>query len=168
MNESEYQALIETSWRRPLTADEQARLDAWLATRPEGRAAWETECGLNQLLGQLPDAPLASNFTSQVLQAVKRESVSKARRPSLLDWVAQWFRRPAPRVAWALLLVGALWFGYERHQTTERGEMAQGLSVLANVATLSDPAVLEDFEAIQRLSQTAPGDDEELYAVLNK
>ena len=136
MNESEFQALIETSWRRPLTPDEQTRLDAWLATRPEARAAWETECGLNQVLSQLPDAPVASNFTSQVLLAVERETAPKERRPSLLDWAAQWFRRPAPRVAWALLLSGALWFGYERHQTNERGEMAQGLSVLANVTTL--------------------------------
>jgi hypothetical protein len=27
---------------------------------------------------------------------------------------------------------------------------------------------LQDFEAIQRLAQSAPGDDEELYALLQK
>jgi hypothetical protein len=36
------------------------------------------------------------------------------------------------------------------------------------VAALSDPAVLQDFDAIQRLGQSAPSDDEELYALLQK
>jgi hypothetical protein len=99
---------------------------------------------------------------------VERESAAEARRESVLDRVKQWFWRPAPRVAWALLIVGLLGFGYHQHQTNVRGEMAKGLSVLANVATLSDPAVLQDFEAIQRLAQSAPGDDDELYALLQK
>ena len=70
-----------------------------------------------------------------------------------------------PRAAWALLLVGGLWFGYDQHQTNVRGQMAKGLSVMANVAALSDPVVLQDFEAIQRLSAR---EDEELFAVLTK
>ena len=165
MNDSEYQALIEASWRRPLSAEEQAQLDVWLATRPDAQAAWEADCGLNQLLGQLPNAPVASNFTAQVLGAIDREQASSARQPSWNDRVQRWFHRPAPRIAWALLLVGVIGFGYHRHQTTVRNEMAQGLSVMASVATLSDPAALQDFEAIQRLSAS---EDEELFAVLTK
>jgi len=168
MNESEYQALVEAGWRRPLTADEQARLDVWLATRPEERAAWETESGLNQLLGQLPDAPLSSNFTAQVLQAAKRSEAAEGRRTSVFDKFRAWLRRPVPRLAWALMLVGLLWFSYDRHQTHVRGDIAKGLSALATVAALSDPVVLQDFEAIQRLGQAAPDDDEELYAVLSQ
>ena len=71
-------------------------------------------------------------------------------------------------MAWALVVAGLLGFGYHQHQSNVRGEMARGLSVLANVATLSDPAVLQDFEAIRRLGESAPGDDEELYALLQK
>jgi len=169
MNESEYQTLKEASWRRPLTDDEQARLDAWLRLHPETHNEWEAESALNRLMEQLPEVPVASNFTARVLQAVQRESVTPARRESLLHRLKQWFWRPAPRVAWALLVAGLLGFGYHQHQTNvRRGEMAKGLSVLAHVATLSDPTVLQDFEAIQRLAQSAPGDDDELYALLQK
>jgi anti-sigma factor RsiW len=168
MNESEYQALVEASWRRSLTDDEQARLDSWLRVHPEAHNEWEAESALNRLLEQLPEAPVASNFTARVLQAVGRESAAAPRRESIFDRVRHWFWRPAPRVAWALLIVGLLGFGYHQHQTNVRGEMARGLSVLANVATLSDPAVLQDFEAIQRLGKSAPSDDEDLYALLQK
>jgi anti-sigma factor RsiW len=168
MNESEYQALMEASWRRSLTEDEQARLDLWLRTHPAAHNEWEAESALNRLLDQLPEAPVASNFTARVMQAVERESAAEARRESVFDRVKRWFWRPAPRVAWALLVVGLLGFGYHQHQANVRSEMAKGLSVLAHVATLSDPAVLQDFEAIQRLAQSAPGDDDELYALLQK
>jgi anti-sigma factor RsiW len=168
MNESEYQALIEASWRRSLTDDEQTRLDAWLREHPASHNEWEAESALNRLLEQLPDVTVASNFTARVLQAVERESAAAARRESGFGRLKQWFWRPAPRVAWALLVAGLLGFSYHQHQTNMRGEMAKGLSVLANVATLSDPAVLQDFEAIRRLGGSAPGDDEELYALLQK
>jgi anti-sigma factor RsiW len=168
MNESEYQALVEASWRRPLTADEQIRLETWVAGHPEARSTWESEASLNRLLNQLPEAPVASNFTARVLQAVDRELATKARRPAPLSRLTQWFRRPIPRVGWALLLLCAAWFGYYQHQTNVHNDMAKGFSVLANVATLSDPAVLQDFEAIHRLGQAAPSDDEELFAVLNQ
>lgn len=168
MNESEYQSLLEASWRRPLVPDELARLEAWVAGHPEAQAEWEAEAGLNGVLARLPDAPVASNFTARVMQAVERESRAASRSPAFVARVKRWFRRPAPRLAWAALLVAALWFGYDRHQTNVRTEVAQGMSVLANVASLSDPAVLQDFEAIQRLSQTTPGVDDELYAVLNQ
>jgi len=168
MNESEYQALMEASWRRPLTDEEQARLDAWLRAHPAAQNEWEAEAALNRLLEQLPEAPLASNFTARVLQAVERKSATLERRESVLDHVKRWFWRPAPRFAWALVVAGLLGFGYHQHQTNVTNQVAKGLSVMANVATLSDPVVLQDFEAIQRLAKSAPGDDDELYAVLNQ
>lgn len=166
MNESEYQSLLEASWRRPLTADELARMEAWVSQHPEAQAEWEAETRLNSLLARLPDAPVASNFTSQVLQALDREERTLARTPRVVERLRRWFGRPALRIAWSMLLVGALWFGYERHQNQVRREVASGMSVMANVAALSDPAVLQDFEAIQRLSQTSANADDELYSVL--
>ena len=168
MNDSEYQALVEESWRRPLTADEQSRLDTWLAANPAERLDWEADAALTRELQGLPDAPLASNFTAQVLQAVERESRSAARRYSPLKQITQWLRRPASKLAWAVLLIGAGLFGYQQHRASVRDEMARGLSVLASMATLSDPAVFENFEAIRSLGQAAPTDDEELLAVLNQ
>ena len=76
MNESEYQALIEASWRRSLTDDEQARLDSWLRVHPEMHNEWEEESALNRMLEELPEAPVASNFTARVLQAVQREAAA--------------------------------------------------------------------------------------------
>src|SRR5690349_328390 len=144
MNDSEYQALIEESWHRPLTANEQAQLDAWLAANPSGRLDWEIDSALTRELQRLPDAPLASNFTSQVMQAVEREMKIRAEvRSSFVERMAQWFRRPIARVAWALVLVAAGLFGYQQHRANVRDEMARGLSVLASMATLSDPAVFK-------------------------
>src|SRR6266536_3583809 len=105
MNESDYQALLRTAWRRPLSLEEQARLDAWLATHPQAQAEWEEEAGLNRLLGQLPLAPVPSNFTALVLQALEEPPAGATRRPSLPAQLRQWFGRPAARIAWALLLL---------------------------------------------------------------
>jgi anti-sigma factor RsiW len=166
MNDSEYQALIEESWHRPLTADEASRLDAWLAANPAVRTDWETDAALTRELQRLPNAPMASNFTAQVMVSVERELREAARRPSPLERFSRWLRRPASRLAWAVLLIAAGLFGYQQHRANVREEMAKGLSLLASMATLSDPAVFEDFEAIRSLGQAAPTDDEELYAVL--
>ena len=168
MNEAEYQALRETAWRRPLTADEQARLDAWLFTHPQAQADWELEAGLNCRIAQLPDAPVPSNFTARVLQALDRQPAPVTLRPTPLARLWQWFRLPAPRIAWALLLAAAAGFAYHHHRANARNEMAKALTVLAQVTALSDPAVLQDFEAIQRLGQAAPNDDDALFAVLSK
>src|SRR6266542_144743 len=131
MNESDYRALLQTAWRRPLSLEEQARLDAWLATHPQAQAEWEEEAGLNRLLGQ-------------------------------------WFGRPAARIAWALLILSVAVGVYQHRRTNARNELAKGLTVLTQVAALSDPAALQDFEPILRLGQAAPSDDDELFTVLNQ
>lgn len=165
MNESEYQALIEASWRRPLTAEEQATLDRWLAAHPGRQQDWELEESLNDTLARLPDAPLASNFTSQVMLAVRMEMKAAERKPSLLDTIGRWLRVPAPRLAWALGLVAVGWFGIYQHQVGVRDDLAKGIAVMANITAMSDPKALEDFDAIERLTASS-SEDEELYAVL--
>ena len=79
-NDPIYNRLRELSWRRELTAAEEAELRAWLAAHPEAQADWEAEAGLNEALRQLPDAPVPSNFTARVLQAVEREAALRERR----------------------------------------------------------------------------------------
>ncbi len=168
MNESDYQALLRTAWRRPLSLEEQARLDAWLATHPQAQAEWEEETGLNRLLGQLPPAPVPSNFTALVLQALEERPTGATRRPSLSTQLRQWFGRPAARIAWALLILSVAVGVYQHRRTNARNELAKGLTVLTQVAALSDPAALQDFEPILRLGQAAPSDDDELFTVLNQ
>lgn len=163
MNESEYQSLIEASWRRPLTAEEQAALDRWLAAHPGRQQDWELEESLNDTLSRLPDAPLASNFTSQVMLAIRLEQVAVQRKPGLLHALRRWLHVPAPRLAWALGLVAVGWFGLYQHQMNVRDELARGIAVMANVAAISDPVALENFDAIERLGGN---EDDELFAVL--
>ena len=79
MNDVELHQLQEIALRRSLSADEQTRLRAFLGENPSTQAVWEEEMALSQLLDELPDAPLASNFTAQVLHALEREG-RKSRR----------------------------------------------------------------------------------------
>jgi anti-sigma factor RsiW len=168
MNDSEYRKLIEAGWRRRLTHEEQARLNAWLTEHTDLRADWEAETALNEALARLPDAPLSSNFTAQTMQAIDTELAQANRKRSLLDRLKAFFRPQAPRVAWTLLLITFLWLGMHQHQKASRHELATGLAALANVAALPDPKALQDLDAVQHLSQLPAREDEELFKVLSQ
>jgi anti-sigma factor RsiW len=171
MNEAEYQDLREAGWRRKLTPAEEARLQAWLAQHPDHQKDWEAEAGLNQLLGQLRDAPVASNFTARVLQELDRkstpesvpESVPLFPRGKFGEWLGRGFRRPAAGLAWAAVLMIAGWVGYHEFSKPSGQAQAQDLAVLFKTVG-QEPALFEDFDAIHKLPQA---DDEELYAVLS-
>src|SRR5262245_39886367 len=99
MNDSQFRALVEERWRRGLTEEEQTQLTTWFTLHPEARAAWEEEAALNRSLQELPDVPVASNFTSLVLQAAQREAALATTRPR-----RPWWQRFTWRVAWAMLI----------------------------------------------------------------
>ena len=149
--DSVYERLRAIGWRRPLTEAEQAELRQWLAAHPEQQADAEVEAALNQALAKLPDAPMPSNFTSRVLLAIEREtqSTERAPRPTL----GPWWRAFLPRVAVAALVVGISSISYWRHQNVKQEELADAAKNLVTV----DPAVLEDFEVIRRMSQADDG-----------
>src|SRR5262245_30630619 len=98
MNESEFRALIEQSCRRPLNDAEQVQLSIWLAAHPEHRTTWEDEAALNRYLDNLPDAPVSSNFTALVMQAVERESALNPQSPPAPVQTLRIFWR---RLTWA-------------------------------------------------------------------
>src|SRR5687767_7939621 len=103
MNDELYTELLQTSWRRKLSAEEEAHLRTWLAAHPEGQANWEEEALLTQQLERLPKAPLASNFTAQVMQKLDMELAREDRESR--GWnMPQWWRRIVPRLGSALLL----------------------------------------------------------------
>jgi anti-sigma factor RsiW len=165
MSETEYRELMEASWRRRLTAAEEARLQAWLATHTDEQARWESETSLSHLLEQLPDVPVASNFTARVLQAVQRETSRPAPRP-FLNVLRHWLMpRRATGVAWAALAICVTWFALYQAESNTKARRANELAVIGRVAGVSDPVVVEDFEAIRRLPYS---EDEELFAVLNQ
>ncbi|HXI53599.1 MAG TPA: hypothetical protein VNH84_18930 [Candidatus Saccharimonadales bacterium] len=167
MNEADFKILMETSWRRPLSEQERGQLEAWLAAHPEARAEWESEQALNRGLRALPDAPVASNFTALVLQAVEREGRVAVREP----WgrrLQHWLARPLIRLSWAVLVLLGLCAAYYQHLSTTQQNVSKGLAVVANVTSLTDEALLSDFDAIHRLGESSRSQDDELYAALSE
>jgi anti-sigma factor RsiW len=166
MNDPLYHQLRELSWRRKLTDAEEAQLRAFLAAHPEAQTEWEGDAGLNQLLEQLPNVPVASNFTARVLQAVEREAAgqSQARKTRRKLWWPSLGWLPKAALAAAVLSVGVL--GYHYHRVTQRTHMAQSLPKVSSVISLSSLEVWEHFEDINRLSLTSPPPDRELLALM--
>jgi len=162
MNDPVYQRLLEQSWKRKLSADEQAQLDRWLALNPDAQAAWDTEAALNDALAKLPEAEVSSNFTARVLQAVQRETAVRE-RPSSLWKIRRWL----PRVAFAALIASAGLTAWRHEQiAARRAEYAQSVEAFSDVASLPSPEVLQNFEAIRHLNQVAAPADEQLLTLL--
>ena len=171
MNEADFNRLLETAMRRPLTAAEEARLQAYLAEDPAAKALWEEEAALNRLLHHLPDAPLASNFTARVLQAVNRAGHRGRPAPRFFRWLG--LRHPARQVAAACSILVLVALGWWQFHSLRREKMAVALARLGagmdtppKAVALAPDELWENFEAIHRLPQTQP--DEELLAVLKE
>ena len=161
-----YQQLREASWQRKLTEAEQAELRAHLAAQPEAPADWDAEVALTEGLNRLSAVPVSSNFTSRVLQAVERETAAQS-RSRMARWPDWWpSLRRVRATASAMLVVGVSLVVYHRQQVATRMELAESLVAVADVRSLPPHAeILKDFEAIRRLSQAPPA-DEELLALL--
>jgi hypothetical protein len=163
---------IEIRRRRPLLPHEEQDLQVCLALDPSLRSRWEEELTLDRLLRDLPDTPLPSNFNATVWDVAQRQTVPAR---SLARCLA-WFRAPRPAgiatAACALaLLLGAL--SYTHYQSFDRARMAasladisRGVEITAAGAQLPPAEILQDFEAIYRLSQVQSLADEELLAAL--
>ena len=171
MNDAAFNQLLDTALRRKLTAEEEAQVQACLARDPQAKAVWEEEMALSQLLNRLPDAPLASNFTAQVLQAVERAPRRRPDAPKFFRWFG--LSRPAQRVAAACLAVSLAALGYGQYQSARRERMALALHKLAphfdspsQAVALTPDELWNDFDAINRLPQTET--DEDLLAVLKE
>jgi anti-sigma factor RsiW len=157
--------LREAQWRRELTPAEREQLRANLSGRPDEAAEWDTEARLTAALRELRDAPVASNFTARVLQAVKLEQDTAHRHAvrqwPLLHWPAKWCVRGA--LASVLVLAGLL--SYDHVQDFKREERAQSLMEVSSAAALPGVEVLQDFDAIQAMRH-APTADLELLKAL--
>ena len=135
-----------------------------MAAHPEARENWEAEAGLNEALGRLPDAPVASNFTARVLQAVERETASERRRRQRKWRFAEWLRW-LPRAAVAMVILGVGLISFQRVRSPHYRSLVQSVAAVSRVSSLPSPEILEDFDAI-RVSNPTPAADEELLAVL--
>ena len=153
----------ELAWRRKLSPEQEAELRAWLAAHPEAHDEWEADSAVTEGLARLPDAPVSSNFTARVLQAVEAEAGTRQRTGGGAAWreVASW-RKWLPRAAVAGVVVGAVLLGVRHHQ---RAEYARSVVMLSNIASLPGPGVLENFDAIHALER-GPAPDVDLLKAL--
>ena len=161
MNRSEYEQLAEARWRRALAAGEEAALAAYLQANPDAKADWEGESQVRALLDELPDAPVSSNFTAQVLQRVRLEEAQSARaaakqpvRFALWRWAS---------AAAAMLALGLVVF--QSHEAGRRKELAHSAAAVSAIAL---PAMdfLNDLEAIDGVRQAAPAPEADVELLL--
>jgi hypothetical protein len=158
-NDAFLSTLRESSWRRQLTDTEQAELRVYFAAHPDARADWEMEAALNAAFARLPDAPMPSNFTARVLQAVERE----AARPPVWSW--NWHAL-APRIAFAAVVVAFTGLAIQHHEIyRQRIALVKSVALATAGQPVPSPEALENFDAIRRMSQPQPADDE-LLALL--
>lgn len=163
MNEAKYNELRATSWRRTLTPAEEAELQAYLAVHPEEKASAEEDAALTQLLTDLPDAPVPSNFTSQVMQELERETMERHRpRP------ASWWQRWTPRMGWAGMVLGMAFLAVQLHHRAEvkEAELREGVATLVKTLPPAPEVVLTDFDVIQEMPVVEV--DEELWLALSQ
>ena len=111
---------------------------------------------LRELLSRLPDTPVSSNFTARVMQAVEREELQAARTRG---WRWNWHAL-LPRAAVAAVMVAAAGFTFYQHEiSNQRAAMAQSVALLAQSQPLPSVDALQNFDAIQRMSQPAHADE---------
>jgi len=176
MSDTEFQHLVEASLRRRLSADETARLRAYIDREPHARELWESEAALTRVLANLSEAPLPSNFTARVLQAVDLESEAYRQSPRFFRWLLQ--LPPVYRVAWVCTLLLLTGLSYRQYHSLSRARMAaslasvtSGVESAAVVAQLPPAELWQDFDSISRLPESRTGNrtiaaDEELLAAL--
>ena len=150
MNQPELEQLMELARRRVLTAAEEARLDTLLEPDPKAWPDRAEELFLTRLLARLPDAPLASNFSSRVMRAIELEDVQAARatgRPP--GFLRGWFGR----LAWGTAAVMLSFTGLVQYRSWQRAEYARSVTAISEVAAVPSVEVLRDFEAVQSFTR---------------
>jgi hypothetical protein len=117
---------------------------------------------LRDLLARLPDAPVPSNFTARVMQAVELEESRRARR-----WSFNWnWHALLPRIAVTAAVIVFAGLTFHHHElTSQRAALAKNVALVAESQPPPDVDALKNFDAIQRMGQPAHA-DEELLALL--
>ena len=164
MQDDQYRKIKEAAWRRALNRDEAAALQELLRAHPEAHGAWGEEAALNRLLERLPVAPVSSNFTARVLQAVQAAPT----RPAWREWFApgQWLPESrAWRLAMCSMMVGASLLSFREYQAIHRVRITRELSSVSRAAAVPPVEWLKDFDTINGMSRVKVADDELLSAL---
>jgi hypothetical protein len=115
---------------------------------------------MSRLLARLPAAPVASNFTARVMQAIDLEEARSRRSRWSLGW-----RVFLPRAATAMLALSITGLTVQHYRLdAHRSTMAKNVALVAGTP-MPSVETLKDFDAIQRMSRPSRADDE-LLALL--
>jgi hypothetical protein len=107
------------------------------------------------LLTRLPDVPVSSNFTARVMQAIELDAMRESRW-RLFGW--HW-RAILPRTAAATVIVGLASFTIYQHEIyLQQVALARSAALVASQPMPSVDA-LKNFDAIQRMGQSAHPDN---------
>lgn len=164
MNNATFEELLALRHKRPLTPEEQARLQTWLARHPADRARWMEESALSTALHRLPNSPVPSNFMARVWQDIeaagRRERAPRSRWPS-------WFRWPSLAQQFALAtLMMAVVVVVQSRRVHSPARLAQSIEQVTTLTSVPSIDLLKDFEIISRLNQSSA--DLDLLAVLER
>ncbi len=167
---NDLEQLINRALQGKLSGEEKQRFEERLSQDAALRARFAEEQALERLLDRAPKLPVPTNFTSLVLQAVRKKAPI-ASTPS-----AGWFRFTFARIATGLaVVVAAGFFAVQQYLQAEREQMARSVSAFTEVAAAINmkatppTTVFQDFEAIQQLSLPHESElDLELLVFLQK
>lgn len=171
MSKSSFEDLIEISWRRALTQEEEAALQAWLAAHPEDTERWEFEAGLNLALERVPAVQPSSNFTSRVLALVEQDQRAAQRsRSGWLNWFGgEWLT--LRRLSWASVCMIAFAVAVNESGKYGQKQVSRGLKSISAVAAVTPSELVEDFDVVVKFNAVRAEQnptDEALYVLLAK
>ncbi len=117
-----------------------------------------SEADLTNALAKIPEVPVASNFTARVMAAIELEEAAAARNRGW-NWRLLW-----PRVAVAAAVLIFAGVSGQRFETnSQRVALAKNVASVAVAQPLPSVEALNNFDAIQRMSQHA---DDQLIALM--
>ncbi len=120
---------------------------------------------LRKILARLPDAPVASNFTARVMQAIDLEESRSRRTGSFARNFLRNWRVLVPRAAVAAIAISFAGLTLQHYRAAgERTALAKNVALVAQTPMPSVDA-LKNFDAIKRMGQPARADNE-LLALL--
>jgi len=144
--------LRESLWRKQLSDAERARLRA----QPE----LEIEARLTAALAKMPDAPVPSNFTTRLLDAIELEEKAVA---TSYRW--NW-RALFPRLALTAAVLIFAGVSIQRYEaSSHRLEITRSVAMVASTSSQPSVDALENLDAIQRMSQSAHADGDLIAAM---
>jgi hypothetical protein len=110
------------------------------------------------LLSRLPDAPVPSNFTARVMQAVELEELRSQRKWNFLTWNRHVVM---PRTAVVVVAVVVAGVAFQHYETgVHRAQLARSVARVAVAQPMPSIEALKNFDAIRRMSQPVRPDDE--------